>query len=333
MATRAVRKRAGARSKRSATARIAERRETPEQARHRRERAVAESFRAHVALAPEVGTGDALFGAHRNLLDGVPTSLQIGSTMTLSRTSAYASLIASGVLPALRPRTDEPSLSYLKRCCDALAKQHPRNAFTLTLAPYHAAESDDSNAALELRDPVTAVFYPSDHNLINARPFERAVAKIDRRISSAVMRDLATASCFSLNAFTAASAFDAAEVMYFDGDLRMWWDEIKYAAAHDLGIKETNITGLQVRQYLRTNEIRTPGRLKREIGAHHAPRTGRRKKRALPVRPMPRKLAVLVDPIITLIASLKRVSLALKRVLREDDYSVLQSFSSFAHPR
>ena len=270
---------------------------------------------------------------HRTLLDGIPTTLQIGSTMTSARTSTYAALLSAGVLPALRPRADEPSLSYLKRCGDALAKQHPNNAFTLTLAPYHASESENSDAGLELRDPVTAVFYPSDHEAIDARAFERAAIKADRRISTALMRELALASCFSLNAFTAASAFDAAEFMYFDGDLRMWWDEIKYAAAHDLGIKESAITGLQLRRYLRTNEIRTPGQLKREIGAHHAPSRGRRKKRtAKPARPLPRKLATFVDSASALIKRLKCISVSLKRSLREDDYSVLQSFSSFAHP-
>ena len=271
---------------------------------------------------------------HRTLLDGIPTTLQIGSTMTPARTSTYATLLSAGVLPALRPRADEPSLSYLKRCGDALAKQHPNNAFTLTLAPYHASESENSDAGLELRDPVTAVFYPSDHEAIDARAFERAAIKADRRISTALMRELALASCFSLNAFTAASAFDAAEFMYFDGDLRMWWDEIKYAAAHDLGIKESAITGLQLRRYLRTNEIRTPGQLKRQIGAHHAPSRGWRtkKKNPLRARQLPRKLATFVDSASALIKRLKSISGALKRSLREDDYSVLQSFSSFAHP-
>lgn len=271
------------------------------------------------------------------MLAGVPNVVLVGQTMTAERAATYAQIIEGGVFPALPPAADEPSMTYLKRCAEAFARSHRDNRFQVSFVPYASHDFDDGhNGDIDRRNPVTAVFTPLEHHLIDGVPLERALAK-HRRFCAELIGRLCTATHFSFNVFGPSSAQDAAEYIYFNWDAREWWSEQTYEAASDLGIDAEQLTNLQIRQFLRKNEIRTPGQMRRALGAHHrgenrwSARKKRRPASARKVR-LPARVRRVVTEISKQIDVLACVGAALKRLMREDDYQLIQGFAHFPQP-
>lgn len=222
-----------------------------------------------------MGPGELLGAHHRIDLAGVPATLLIGEAMSARRARTYAALLECGVLPVLDAAAGETTGSLLRRAFAALAQRYDALPFGMTVMPFSVlrgelVEEYEPPKDLGAANPVCVVLQVADGcTHVDATAFERALAAHDRRVAAALLEHLRRTTRYTFDAFTPGAAFAYADWALFEGDPKEWWETQRHEAAADLGITAKKISGQQIRRYIRTNGIRTPGLIDRVIGRHH----------------------------------------------------------------
>jgi hypothetical protein len=240
------------------------------------------------------------------------------------RARTYAALLEHGVLPVLDAAEGESTGGVLRRAFAALAQRYNALPFGMTVIPFSGlcAETGfeyNGPKALTTANPVCVVLQVADawaH--IEATGFERALCALDRRVAAALLEHLRRSTRYSFDAFTPGAAFEYADWALFEGDRTWWWESQCEDAAADLGITRTKLSGCQLRRYLRTNGIRTPGLIDRIIGRHH--RLAAMRAELLSLEECERRLDVapceVRDAALTVIAGLRTIAPAARELAR-----------------
>ena len=286
-------------------------------------------------VAPTLASGRAFLDAHRNLdLSGVPSTLLVGTPLGEVRERTYAALFEHGILPAVDVCEGDAVTAVIERALKAMAQQYEGVPFTLHVAPLaslNLSEFDLSatGAKIEKRNPLCAVIQVDDGwTNLEAVEYEAALRVIDRGASGALFERLRRATHLTFEAVTPGWAADVAEWLLFSGEPAEWWEEKRAEIASELGHEPT---GLELRRYIRENEIRTPGYVQRSLGRHHA--HAARKRSLLSqeriqehLKCAPKPLRETTAALLAEIAKLEKVNKQLRAARTEDEAEIQRCF-------
>jgi len=287
--------------------------------RPRREPAKRARSAAPVACDPLAG--------HRLDLSGAPSVLFVGQAIPAKRAAVYEGLLASGALPVIPYEDADNASGYLQRSLSVLEKKYADAPFSVSVAGVCAADSADRVGRERQHDLVAVtVMVEGGCVWVDAVDFDAEMRRLDPLLSASIFHHLGRATRWTYDAFTPGNALGVAEWLLFDGDAREWWDQLPYTMADDRQAAEA-ITPLQIRRYLRVNEIRTPGFVKRSIGSHHARLTA-----PLPSEECSKRLSALPETARTLAERLldatrrlERIATALETPMTVDDHAIMEN--------
>jgi hypothetical protein len=222
----------------------------------------------------------------------------------------------------------------IERALKALAEQYEDVPFGLHIASLATLNLSEfsfapSGTAIEKRNPLCAVIQVADGwATLDAVEYEMALRAIDREACGAIFERLRRATHYTFEAVTPGWAADIAEWLLFSGEPLEWWEEKRAEIAGDLGHEPT---ALEVRRYIRENEIRTPGYIQRSLGRHHVRATRTRAplshERIMErLRNAPEPLRNTTAALLTEIAKLEKVRKQLRAARTDDEAEIQRSF-------
>ncbi len=290
-------------------------------------------------VAPTLASGSAFLDAHHKLdLSGIPTTLLVGTPLGEARERTYAALFEHGILPTVDVHDGDTVTAVIERALKALGQQYDGVPFGLHLVPLDRLRLDDledldvKDAVLK-QNPLCAIIQVADGwTNVDAVEYEAALRAIDRDACGAVFERLRRATHFTFEAVTPGWSHDISEWLLFSCEPSEWWEEKRDEIAVELGHEPT---GLELRRYIRENEIRTPGYVKRELGAHHA-RAARTRNLLSHERIMtrlagaPKPLRTATAALLTEIAKLEKINRQLRAAQTENEAAVLRGFGSIS---
>jgi hypothetical protein len=218
-----------------------------------------------------------LLSVHRRLdLGSVPATLLFGVGLPAARADTYARLLDRGIVPSPPVRASDTTGTYLERAFAALAKQYEDVPFHLAVAPYtrHAAEfsqdaDDDEN--LTSRDPVcVGVTVHGAEYVLDGCDFDDQIAAHHGPLAAWLIEHVRMGTSGTFDAFTPMAALEYAEWGFFAGGYEEWWEIQRYDLASERKVPPDQVSWAEVRAYVRSSELRTPGAVRRQIGRHHA---------------------------------------------------------------
>lgn len=199
-------------------------------------------------------------------MDGVPSQLLVGKAIPPKRAEVYAALVDAAILPAIPPQKNETALAYLRRSAATLGHRYSNTPLYVSILP---AERPGRRPSQPLTRDCLALTISSGHPaVVQAPKFHRALENRDKRITAAVFEHIRIAAEATIDVFTPANALDAGHWTRY-GDARTWWTETMPERFIDETKTKTEPTMAQLRKFIRSNNITSPGMCDREIGVHH----------------------------------------------------------------
>ena len=301
-------------------------------------RAACGVVRPAAPVAPTLASGRAFLDAHHNLdLSGIPSTLLVGTPLSEERERTYAALFEHGILPAVDAREGDTVTAVIERALKALAEQYEGVPFGLhvaSLATLNLSEFDyNPRSTVAKRNPLCAVIQVTDGwATLDAVEYEVALRAIDREACGAIFERLRRATHHTFEAVTPGWAADVAEWLLFNGEPHEWWEEKRAEIAAELGHEPT---ALELRRYIRENEIRTPGYITRSVGRHHAraARTARplsHKRIMERLQNAPKPLRTTTAAVLTELAKLEKVYKALHGARTADEAEIQHCFGGIS---
>src|ERR1700681_40720 len=302
-------------------------------------RSASDVVRPAAPVAPTLASGSAFLGAHHKLdLSGIPATLLVGTPLGEARERTYTALFDHGILPSVDVREDDTVAAVIERALKALAQQYDGVPFGLHLTPLDRLRFDelddlDVKQAVLKQNPICAIVQVDDGwTNVDAVEYEAGAPAVDREACGALFERLRRATHFTFEAVTPGWSQDIAEWLLFSCEPSEWWEEKRGEIAAEIGHEPT---GLELRRYVRENEIRTPGYVKRELGAHHARATRTRnllshERIIARLAGAPKPLRTATTAFLTEIAKLEKINRQLRAAQTDNEAAVLRGFGSIS---
>jgi hypothetical protein len=273
-------------------------------------------------------------------IEAIPPIILTGQSVSRDREAFYLALLDHPKCPKLTPQDAESLSAFTTRVFAAIAADHSNVPFTIEMLPNGDMQSEYGDAVETLPDNIiNAIFRVGNPSVINIQPFDEAVKKHNPLLAASLIGNLGRSSQWTFDMITPLTAMELGEIHYFSGDGGEWFEylrdeaarELQQSAADEQPQKEAEVTNKQLRAYIRSAGVRTPGAVRRMIGAHYAriyKNDGLRlspekcKKRIAALPPAEKALAI---EFLEGEASLRRIGHALKRQLTQEDYEILRS--------
>jgi hypothetical protein len=215
-------------------------------------------------------------------ISSIPTTLLAGQTIAHGRIGIFANLLERGVLPNITRRPDDSTLSYLERALTSLAAHYAHIPLDVAFFPVHGRTQEVANH-------VAVSFTVQDCAQVDAVAYAQNLHRLNRALPHTIFERLRDASNCTFEVLTPTTAIELAAMNLFFGDYHEWWEMTREEVAdarryeqrqgrfaHDLEPAPDqntidDVSNADIRRYLRDNDVRTPGGIRRAIGAHFDP--------------------------------------------------------------
>jgi hypothetical protein len=283
-------------------------------------------------------------------LDAISSTILTGQSVSRDREALYAALLDHPKCPKIEPQDDETLPAFMTRVFSALAAERPDAPFAIELLSNSDLRSEYGDELPDLRDDViNAVFRVTDGFIVDIQTFDETVKKIDPLLAASLIANFGTATRWTFDVVTPFTALDLGDIHYFSGDGGEWMDMVRDEAAHDAQPEKKQaahdpeaedaddaqnerpgITNAQLRAYIKNAGIRTPGRFRRDVGAHYARIHKKPRLRLSPeqcrkrIGALPTAEKSLASGFMEAQSVLQSVSSKLKREMSQEDYDYLR---------
>lgn len=263
--------------------------------------------------------------------------------MPQDRDAFYAALLDHPKCPALEPRENESLSAFTGRIFAAIAEKYADVPFNVEMLSNEDVQSEYGDEVPNLPENViNAFFRVGDPSVVNIQPFDEAVKKRDPLLAASLIGNLGRASQFTFDIVTPLTALELGEIHYFSGDSSDWFECVRDEATREsrpnAADVQTDLTNKQLRAYIRSAGVRTPGAVRRMMGAHYARIDKNSRLRLTPERckgriaGLPPAEQALAADFLEAEAKLRRVGRILKNRLTQEDYDILRSGNeTYAH--
>ena len=198
--------------------------------------------------------------------------------MSRARGEMYANLIDHlGI--TLKPKPNENTVSYISEALSSYFEtRFPNCKSALTIGQTEAIVKRDSISAETLENhPIAGYFYADETHVVNVQALRNELRAYDRRILPSILSEIEHHTAQTSATIGPCNATWIAEYNYFYGDPKEWFECILETIAENEDFDGRN-PNLKARQYIRENNIRTPWRLRSEIGHEFVQYSERKKK-------------------------------------------------------
>lgn len=235
--------------------------------RPKRETSLKRGAAAPVASAPRCA-----FAGHRLSLQDVPETIYTGQPITDDRLKTYEALLRASVLPSVPRNKDDSLLTYLTRTVEAVETEWSDVDFTVDFVGQANSSSEFFTCRRAHDNALYALFNVEPQGVLDFTHFDRAVRKRDPILAASLLHLLTRASNRSFDLFGPEDAIELANYTLFNVDPEDWYEQLRSEIVQQTGENREpeDITFREVRAFIRQHHVRTPGYIRRTIGAHHA---------------------------------------------------------------